>query len=87
LALRETFRDAAFIRKHKYLGFGFECNYGWRRYFNLPFFARGPDAFLYQILQEAGLLPNVFYLYRSGVFGRSEFWVISSISTVVLWWT
>jgi hypothetical protein len=41
LALREMFRDAAFIRKHKYLGFGFECNYRWRRYFHLPFFCQG----------------------------------------------
>jgi hypothetical protein len=78
LALRETFRDAAFIRKHKYLGFGFEYKYGFRKYFCPPWALKGPDAFLYRILEEAGLKPSMFYLYQSGVFGWSEFWVMLS---------
>lgn len=74
MTLREVFRDAAFIRNHKFLGFGLEYEYpakyteGYTQRL-LDKNLKGPDAFLYRMLQETGLNPSLRYLYESTVMG------------------
>ncbi len=78
VTLRELFRDAAFIHDRIYLGFGLEYdNYKCKEdvwYYNE---LKGPDAFLFQIMEELGLNPRLHFLYESE-HGSCGFWVLSS---------
>ncbi|KAF9444268.1 hypothetical protein P691DRAFT_837834 [Macrolepiota fuliginosa MF-IS2] len=77
-ALREQLRDTTFLRSHRYLGFGFEYMYPKRAdeyNHHLVRCLKGPDAFLFRVLVELGIKPQLRYLYRSE-YGSCNFWVM-----------
>lgn len=79
--MRNAFRDAAFIRNHKYLGFGLEYEYPkeiGERFNDRDFDLKGPDAFVYRILAQLGLKPSIQNLYSSHNSGECDFWVMNT---------
>ncbi|KXN86479.1 hypothetical protein AN958_10013 [Leucoagaricus sp. SymC.cos] len=81
IALREAFYDAGFIREHQYLGFGLQHTYPREPtssdLWDIKNCFKGPDAFLYRILDQIGLKPSVRYLYDNSC-RDSDFWVLLS---------
>jgi len=67
-SLREAYRDAAFIKECKYIGFGLEHQYpGTRRHDIYPRVVdlKGVDAYLFHALQDTMSSPTLRYLYQS----------------------